>query len=81
MAISIQNATEEDIATVLHRGMMSGIRHELKQSLMISLEKEIDTAIEKAINGLKGYVEMQRGFNSSLTEQLVFNIKIERGQV
>lgn len=65
--------TEEDVATILHKGLVDGIRQNLKAKLFQIVEKEIDGVIDQTLNQLKGHVEAQRDSHS---DRVVFNIAI-----
>jgi hypothetical protein len=55
MAITTLN--EMQLADVLTKGMLDGVKCNLKNQLMNTLEKEVDAAIENTLNQFKGHVE------------------------
>lgn len=71
--MSIFAANEKTIADILHKGMLDGVRKQLKTNLMNTLEKDVDTAIEQVVSGMKGYVE---SYWDSLKGTATFNVTI-----
>jgi hypothetical protein len=71
--MNITNFTEQDLVETLTKGLLEGVRKQLKQQLMGVLEKEVDTAVENVIRRMTGYVHAQRDFAQ---DRLVFNITI-----
>lgn len=71
--MAIKFGTVEDVASVLHKGMMDGIRHNLKTKIMTEIEKEINGVIDQTIKQMKGYVESYR---DNFDGQVKFNITI-----
>jgi len=71
--MSITNFTLDDLSRVFHDGLMKPLRAELKRQLMQTLEKEIDTAVETVLQGMKGYVKAHRDFSH---DRIVFDVSI-----
>jgi len=71
--MAINNYTEQNLADVLHKGMLDGVRKNLNQQLMNNLEKEVDIAIDETLRQMKGYVESYRNIVSN---NIIFNVHI-----
>ena len=71
--MAITNINEYHLANILNKGMLEGVRKNLKQQLMNTLEKEVDVAIDNTLSQFKGYVEANY---DHMNGSPVFNIVI-----
>lgn len=76
MTYIINDASEDQLAEVLHKGMLTDVRSALKGLLMADLEKEVDGAIDKVMQNMKDYVEAHY---NAMNESVVFNVLIKKG--
>ena len=72
--MAISTFTQEDFASVLHKGMMEEIRKKATQLIMTELEKRVHEAVVQHVKDMKGYVSHhydQKGFDP------IFNVIID----
>jgi hypothetical protein len=71
--MAITTIDEKNLAGILTRGMLDGVRSNLKNQLMATLEKEVDLAIDKTLDQFKGHVETTYDY---VNDKPVFHISI-----
>jgi hypothetical protein len=71
----ISGYTEDNIVSILHKGLVDGIRQKLKARLMNDLEKQVDGAIDDALKNMQGWVESHLDHR---TGDIVFNILVKK---
>lgn len=54
--MAISTFTQEDFASVLHKGMMEDIRKKATHLIMVELEKMVHEAVVQHVKNMKGYV-------------------------
>ena len=71
--MAITAVSEEGLATILTKGMLDGVKNNLKHQLMATLEKEVDLAIRETLDQFVGKVSAHYDFS---TDKPVFQVSI-----
>ena len=71
--MAITTVDEKNLAGILTRGMLDGVRSNLKLQLMSTLEKEVDLAIRNTLDQFVGHVSAHYDFS---TDKPVFQVSI-----
>jgi len=72
--LTISTFTQEDFASVLHKGMMEDIRKKAVSLIMAELEKMVSEAVNNHVKNMKGYVSQHydpQGYDP------IFNVTID----
>ena len=71
----VNTFTQLNFTNVLHEGIMSGIRKDLKKRIMDQVEKDIDEVINNVVKDMEGYVSREDDY---ATQRVMFNVEIKR---